>query len=168
MWRTGGAPVRFKVSVCQGRRNLVLVVPGSHRALGEGNGNRCAGEKAMASGRKRKRPEASGEVAAIYHRVYMHEGFEEAAQALFKLVQQAQELRPNQKRKLFLDIDGHRNEQGGFDADMYELQTHFLLGFLARFLTEFSCPLASGRNEKGQENDLPEALHIRPEESQQG
>jgi hypothetical protein len=120
------------------------------------------------SGRKKKRKESAGEVAAIYHRVYAHEGFEEAAQTLFKLVQQAQQLRPNKKRVLFLDIDGHRNDQGGFDADMFELQTRFLAGFLGRFLTEFTCPLASAKNENPQDNDIPDSLNIHSEGEQPG
>jgi hypothetical protein len=120
------------------------------------------------SRRDRSKPEPSGEVAAIYHHVYAHEGSEEAAQTLFKLVQQAQRLQPNKKRLLFLDIDGHRNEQGGFDTDMFELQTHFLVGFLSRFLTELSCPLASSKNEKAQENDIPESLDIHGDGHQEG
>jgi hypothetical protein len=112
------------------------------------------------SGRRRKKDEPSGKVTAIYHRVYAHEGFDEAAQTLFKLVKKAQEVQPNKKRMLFLDIDGHRNEQGGFDTDMFELQTQFLMGFLSRFLTEFSCPLGAGKNTKVQENDIPDVLNI--------
>jgi hypothetical protein len=102
----------------------------------------------------------SGRAGALYHRVYSHERFEQAAQALFKLVQEAQRLQPDKPRLLFLDIDGHRNEAGGFDTDMVELQTHFLVGFLARFLTKFSCPLASAKNRNTQDNDVPETLNI--------
>jgi hypothetical protein len=120
------------------------------------------------SGRKKKKDEPSGGPAAIYHRVYAHEGFDEAAQTLFKLVKMAQQEQPNKERVLFLDIDGHRNEQGGFDTDMVELQTQFLMGFLSRFLTEISCPLGTVKNTKVQENDIPEVLNIRsPAEQQQ-
>jgi hypothetical protein len=104
--------------------------------------------------------DGSGRAVALYHLVYPHEGFDEAAQALFKMVQQAQKLQPNKPRLLFLDIDGHRNDQAGFDVDMVELQTHFIAGFLARFLTKFICPLISAKNEKMQDNDIPETLYI--------
>ena len=64
------------------------------------------------------------------------------------------------KRKLFLDIDGHRNSSEGFDADMLELQKDFLLEFLGRYLTEIHAPLINLRNEKPQRNDLPPDLIV--------
>jgi hypothetical protein len=67
---------------------------------------------------------------ALYHCVYAHEGFEQSAQRLFQLVHDAQQQHPGKKRVLYLDIDGHRTSEGGFDADMFELQDEFLLGFL--------------------------------------
>jgi hypothetical protein len=99
--------------------------------------------------------------SVIYHVVYSHERFDESAQALFKLVQRCQQVRPGTARKLFLDIEGHRNSEGGFDADMLELQQDFLLGFLARFLAEIHCPLFQVTNPKPQENDIPEELIIK-------
>ncbi len=108
----------------------------------------------------RSRVEAGDQAVAIYHVVYSHEDFNHAAQALFELVQKAQRLRPGQQRKLFLDIDGHRNSQGGFDADMLELQQEFLIGFLGHFLSEIHGPLVSVKNPKPQDNDVPETLAI--------
>ncbi|HBY93935.1 MAG: hypothetical protein M5U01_17610 [Ardenticatenaceae bacterium] len=102
----------------------------------------------------------SDKAVAIYHVVYSREGFEETAQTLFKLVQEAQRLHPGRKRILFLDIEGHRNKSGGFDADMVELQSEFLLGFLGRFLSEIHTPLVQATNPKEQENDLPPALIV--------
>ncbi len=112
----------------------------------------------------RTKMDASGRAVALYHRVYAHEGFEESAQFLFKLIQRAQQLQPDKERWLFLDIDGHRNDEGAFDGDMFELQTQFLAGFLSRFLTQFWCPLASARNPKQQDNDIPEVLSIQSEQ----
>jgi len=97
---------------------------------------------------------------AIYHVVYSHEDFNHAAQALFRLIKRAQRLRPGKRRKLFLDIEGHRNRQGGFDADMLELQQQFLIGFLGQFLSEIHGPLIKAKNPKPQENDIPESLEI--------
>ena len=84
--------------------------------------------------------ESDDRAVAIYHVIYSHEGFDESAQILFKLVQRAQQTMPGKPRKLFLDIEGHRNSDGGFDADMFELLTVFLPDFLARFLTAICCP----------------------------
>lgn len=105
--------------------------------------------------------ESDDRASVIYHVVYSHEGFEESAQTLFKLVQRTQKVRPSTTRKLFLDIEGHRNREGGFDADMLELQENFLLGFLARFLAEIHCPMFRATNPNPQENDIPEELMIK-------
>lgn len=95
---------------------------------------------------------------AIYHVVFADENFETAASVLFRLVSGAQKAHPNRRRYLYLDIDGHRNEEGGFDSDMFELQKHFLIGFLGGYLTELSTPLIHVRNEKLQRNDVPSEL----------
>ena len=98
--------------------------------------------------------------AALYHVVYAHEGFEESARALFTLVRRAQAVKPGKRRRLFLDIEGHRNSNGGFDADMLELQKDFLVGFLAPFLSEMHCPLVILKNPRTQDDDIPDELII--------
>ncbi|SIO36381.1 hypothetical protein SAMN05444166_4113 [Singulisphaera sp. GP187] len=112
-------------------------------------------------GQNETRIEGGVGTVALYHNVYRNEGFEEAALTLFKLVQDAQVKSPNQRRTLFLDIEGHRNEQGGFDSDMFELQQEFLIGFLSQFLSEIHCPLVAITNPKGQKNEIPDRLDIR-------
>ena len=108
----------------------------------------------------RSKIESGDNAVAIYHVVYAHEGFEESAQILFKLIQEAQQKRPGMKRKLYLDIEGHRNSEGRFDAHMSELQQEFLMGFLSRFLAEIHAPLMSTTNQNVQENDIPPELVI--------
>ena len=44
--------------------------------------------------------------------------FEKAAKDLVSLVYAAEKKEPGKPRTLYLDIDGHRNAQGRFDADM--------------------------------------------------
>jgi hypothetical protein len=109
---------------------------------------------------KERQVEIGDRYVALYHVVYSHESFEEAAQALHAIVRDAQAKCPNQRRALFLDIEGHRNEQGGFDSDMLELQEHFLVGFLGQFLSEIHCPLADMTRDSGQNNDIPDRLDI--------
>ena len=102
--------------------------------------------------RSRRRPGAQAadqgplrpttDMVALYHIVYRDEGFEEAATALFELVREAERTYPGQRRVLYLDIEGHRNEQGGYDHDMLELQREFVLGVLRPFLAEAHLPLA--------------------------
>lgn len=97
---------------------------------------------------------------AIYHSVYKHEDFTESANILVKLLQNAQSQFPNQKRFLYLDIEDHRNNSGGFDHDMFELQTDFALGFLMQFLTTIHMPLGSVNNNKLQSNDVPKEFEV--------
>ena len=117
--------------------------------------------------RHEPRFESNGDSVAMYHVIYENEGFEESAQNLFKLVQNAQSLSPGKKRKLFLDIEGHRNSKGGFDADMLELQKEFLLGFLNIYLSEIHSPLGDTMNPMPQENDIPPALILRDERNEE-
>ena len=100
---------------------------------------------------------------AIYHCVYEHETFETTAQALFDLVQRAEQQCPGRERRLYLDIDGHKNTKGGFDSDMMEIQTKFLPQALSHHLSEFSTPLGHFANSRPQDNDIPPELIIRDE-----
>jgi hypothetical protein len=61
---------------------------------------------------------------------------------------------------LFLDIEGHRKADGRFDADMRELQHHFVLDVLAPFVAEAHCPLVALRNPRPQDDDIPDHVII--------
>ena len=100
---------------------------------------------------------------AIYHLVYKHEDFNTSANMIFELIKNSQEHSPGAKRCLFLDIDNHRNQQGGFDHDMYELQAYFLSRFMFKYLTEIHMPLISVKNPNKQLDDVPSQLTILPE-----
>jgi len=78
-------------------------------------------------------------------------------QDIYKLIKGAQKSQPDKPRKLFLDIDGHRNEAGGFDNDMFELICNFLLEAMVKYLTEISCPMYSISNPNKQINDIPDS-----------
>lgn len=88
------------------------------------------------------------------------ENFENAAKELIRLLKNAQEKEPDKPRILYVDIDGHRNEDGGFDKDMFELQKDFGIGFLAQFFQEVHFPLATVKNVREQNNDVPNKLQI--------
>jgi len=97
---------------------------------------------------------------ALYHRVMRRENFETAAKDLVCLLKTAETKSPGMPRILYVDIDGHRNENGGFDSDMLELQTKFGVGFLSQFFTEVHFPLVSFENPNPQRNDVPDKLDI--------
>ncbi|MGG1519039.1 hypothetical protein ABE504_26750 [Paenibacillus oryzisoli] len=60
-----------------------------------------------------------------------------------------------------MDIEGHKNKDGGFDHDMFELQKDFILGLLMQFISEVSMPVGRFKNEN-QKNDVPDGLNIVP------
>jgi len=113
--------------------------------------------------RTQSRIEPDERTIAIYHNVYEHEGFDTTAQTLFKLVKSAEQEFPGRKRRLFLDIEGHKNSEGGFDSEMMEIQAKFLTEVLSPHLSEFSTPLGHCVNPKPQDNDIPPALVVRAE-----
>jgi len=102
---------------------------------------------------------------ALYHRIMRRENFEVAANDLFKLLVSTQKRFPNKSRVLYVDIDGHLNESGGFDDDMLELQVEFGLKFLLQFFTEVHFPLYTIANRNEQSNDIPETLQILDQEN---
>ncbi|MFI9367057.1 HNH endonuclease [Kitasatospora sp. NPDC053057] len=97
---------------------------------------------------------------AIYHDMKVYENFERAAARIFECVQLAERRHPGVPRFLYLDIQGHRNEQGGFDHDAFELIQHFLLGFLGDYLSEIDTPPFTAKNPRPQRNDVPDVLEI--------
>lgn len=79
---------------------------------------------------------------------------------IYKLIYTAQQNFPNEKRILYLNIEGHRNDAGGHDHDMMELQKDFILVFLMPYITAVHMPLISVENKKLQKNELVEDLAI--------
>jgi hypothetical protein len=89
------------------------------------------------------------------------EDFETTADILFQIVKKAAREFPGKPRYLFLDVEGHRNAAGGYDADAYELYSSFIPGYLGQFLTEI--PLIGARARRdGQREDMPDHLVISP------
>ncbi len=100
------------------------------------------------------------EKVAIYHLVLSNDTFDTTADVLVRLVKQTQDLRPNMNRALYLDIEDHRNAEGGFDQDMFELQRYFILGVLMPYISELYMPLLRAKNQKLQRSDLPSEVKI--------
>jgi hypothetical protein len=94
----------------------------------------------------------------IYCKIFPHNNFVESAQCLFEATHKAQDVYPNKKRLLYLEIDGHRILGNEFDLDMILLQKDFLPGSLIRFVTEIHGPLIDVINGKPQQNDIPSVL----------
>ena len=99
---------------------------------------------------------------SIYHVVQASDGFEKAAQDVFAYLQEAQEQFPDWPRVLYLDIEGHREEEGQqagrFQEDFREFQQEFLLGALGTFFTALALPLVQVVNPGEQRNDVPGSL----------
>lgn len=103
----------------------------------------------------------------LYHLVFQEDDFEVSVDYLHRSVLYAQKTFPNRRRVLYVDIEGHKNIEGGFDHDMFELQRHFLLAFLGPFLDRLTIPLGTFKNNKAQRNDIPANLKIVKELNQE-
>ncbi|MFH8407415.1 HNH endonuclease [Streptomyces sp. NPDC018019] len=98
---------------------------------------------------------------ALYHDMRVEEDFTKCATRLFSILKKAAAMSPGAPRYLYLDVQGHRNVAGGYDADALEIIREFLLGVLSPYLTEISTPLYRARNPGPQREDIPEVLNIR-------
>ena len=114
-----------------------------------------------------QKPEAPGlhmgfdNTVALYHVVGPEDAFDDAAQAVFDLLREAQARFPGWPRVLYLDVEGHRGEAAGFSPDFYEFQQEFLFGAVGPFVTAFEAPLVGGMvNPEPQRNDVPDRLRI--------
>ena len=83
---------------------------------------------------------------AVYHIVYKNENFNDAAHATIDLTRECTKNFKNKKRKLFLDIEGHRLKDGTFDHDMWELQFQFIAKNLLFYYSEIHMPSVTIQN----------------------
>ncbi|WP_019066063.1 HNH endonuclease [Streptomyces hokutonensis] len=115
----------------------------------------------MSDEQKRPGADATPKGIALYHDMRVEEDFTKCATRLFTVLKTAAGTSPGAPRHLYLDIQGHRNAAGGYDADALEIIRDFLLGFLGPYLTEISTPLYHVRNPEPQREDVPDVLNIR-------
>jgi hypothetical protein len=110
--------------------------------------------------RQQTRKKKTQKGVAIYHDMKVYENFERSAIRIFECTKAAEKRSPGAPRFLYIDIQGHRNEAGGYDHDALELIQDFALGFLGDYLTEIHTPLYGARNPRKQCNDIPDVLRI--------
>ncbi len=113
------------------------------------------------------RPDAPGvhlgadNSVAVYHVVAGRDTFEQAAQAVFGRIAEAQRRFPDWPRVLYIDVVGHTGDAAGFSPDFYEFQQDFLFSTLAPFVTALETPLTGPLlNPEPQRNDVPDRLNI--------
>ncbi|MGO1057133.1 HNH endonuclease [Crossiella sp. CA198] len=111
--------------------------------------------------KNRGKQAGTGKSVLLYHDMAVYEDFERCARRLFEIVRHAATNFPGKPRILVLDVQGHRNAAGGFDADALEIMTEFM-GVLMPFLTELQTPMLRAHNRNCQREDLPPALSIFP------
>ena len=98
---------------------------------------------------------------AIYHVVAPDDSFEDAAQAVFGLLRDAEARFPGWPRAFYLDVAGHDGDAGGFDPDFYEFQQDFWFSTVAPFVQVFETPLTGPlANPDRQRDDVPDRLTI--------
>ena len=97
---------------------------------------------------------------SLYHVVAATDDFETAAQDIFALLKQAQDEFPDWPRVLYLDIEGHLDDQGRFESEFVELQQEFLIAAMGKFFTALALPIVSVVNPDPQSNDVPDSLKL--------
>ncbi len=88
------------------------------------------------------------------------EDFEQAATKIYQLIYKMGKRYPEIGRALIIEIQGHRNAEGGYDRDMFELQFEFLTKCILPFVHVLHMPLISIENPKEQRNLECEKLMI--------
>lgn len=101
----------------------------------------------------------------IWHEMTIEEDFAKAASRIFQMLRNCQNRFPNKKRALHIDVQGHRNSEGGFDHDAFELIHHFALEYMSQYLTEVRTPLIHIINKRPQLS-LPDELVITDEKNE--
>lgn len=117
--------------------------------------------KSLVAEKPRRAYPGDEKAAAIYHEMLATESFDTTAEVLFMLVREAITKFPNKRRILYLDIDGHREDDGSFDHDAFEIQNQYVCGFLGKWLHEAHMTLVCWTNDKAT-NDISQSVEIRP------
>ena len=102
----------------------------------------------------------------IFCKIKENEDFNIAAKRIYDLIYRMQEENPNKERTLHLEIEGHRNKEGGYDNDMFELQFHFLFKTMFQYLHALHMPLISVTNNKKQKQLPAESFIIADSEEE--
>lgn len=95
--------------------------------------------------------------AVLYHRVLEHESVTEAANDIWNVIRMSYEKRNPDERTLILDIDGHRNSEGGFESPMYLFIKQVCVGILPAFVDEIKTPITRIESSSVTFNDVIEA-----------
>ncbi|MFI7321615.1 hypothetical protein [Streptomyces venezuelae] len=119
-------------------------------------------QRPSGGGSRGRRPAAAPREKAIllYHDMAVYENFERCARRVFEVLRNAEARMPGKPRHLFLRVQGHRNDAGGYDRDAIEIIREFGMGYLLPYLTELTTPFHRLANPDGQRNDVPDELQI--------
>lgn len=96
---------------------------------------------------------------AVYHCVKKNDTFDKSAQDIYNLVVTTKNKQKNKEVHVYVDIDGHRNKNGGFTPDMFELQFDFLVQFLLKYVNSVTIPMGNFSNPQPL-LEMPDALRI--------
>ena len=98
---------------------------------------------------------------SLYQIVSAEDSFDAAAAEAFSLLREAQEKYPDWPRVFYLDIEGQKGPQSGFNEDFFEFQQEFWFQTIAHFVTAFETPIVGALiNPNPQQNDIPSELKV--------
>lgn len=77
----------------------------------------------------------------LFHPIKADEDISDAVDGIWNLLQEAHNEFPGRELSLIIDIEGHRNENGGFTDGMYFLQETLCIPIIAAFVDKLTIPL---------------------------
>ncbi|MEU4600291.1 HNH endonuclease signature motif containing protein [Nocardia sp. NPDC023988] len=112
--------------------------------------------------RKSKQPPTAvtARQVLLRHDMAVYENYERCTRRIFQMLQRTQLLFPGKPRHLWISVQGHRNDAGGFDHDAHEVIRNFALELMLPYLSKVSTPLIQASNSGRQCNDVPELYEI--------
>jgi hypothetical protein len=94
----------------------------------------------------------SGKAIMLYDVMKQGEDYEGSIERAVGIVRHAMKQFPGKPRIFALDIEGHRNSEGGWDRDALDYQ-YAIIDMLGPWLTEYRLPLVRAKNRKPQRKD---------------
>ena len=91
----------------------------------------------------------------LFIKVKKSDNAQVVAAKVMDAIHQAQERCPNQDRYLEVKIEGHRNNNGGFNREMRSFLNRFLLTVAAHYVKGMRTPTYRYHNPLDQNNSFP-------------
>lgn len=102
----------------------------------------------------------SEEPVVLEHRMLENANFDLTSHMIISSLKSTQKKFPFRSRILVIEVEGHRNDKGGFDNDAYEIIFEFALVMILRYCSAIFTPLGGYTNPYPQWNNIPDDFSV--------